>query len=94
MELSSSNDKKEITFSQSKAFLIFAKQKPRKNSYISGNETFLYSRKRKPKSFFYFRNFASSKIKRLTLKIFIIFQEMELSSSRKLNKTFQNFITP
>ena len=36
-ELSSSNIKKILIFSQKKAFLYFGKQKPRKISYISEN---------------------------------------------------------
>ena len=95
MELPSSNDKKEIIFSQSKVFLIFWEtEAPKKFLYFRKRNFFIFQETKTLKSFFYFRNFASSKIKRLIFKVFIIFQEMELCSSRKFNKTFQNFVTP
>ena len=70
MELSSSNIKKFLIFSQKKAFLIFREmelpyilgnENPEKIPYISGNGTFLYFGKRKPR------------------KNIFIFQETELS---------------
>ena len=57
MELSNSNIKKFLIFSQKKAFLIFREMElsyilgngnPEKIPYVSGNGTFLYFMKRKP----------------------------------------------
>ena len=79
MELANSNIKKFLIFSQKKAFLYFGRQKHRKKS--------LYFRKRK---FFIFQEngnpinvtFQAPKIKKIyNLEKFLIFQEMELSSS-------------
>ena len=67
MELSNSNIKKFIIFSQKKAFLIFRETKtPKQIPYISGNGAFLYFRKHKPKKSSYISgsNFLSSKDKK------------------------------
>ena len=49
MELSNSNIKKFLLYSQKKAFLILQeKETPEKFIYISENKTFFYFRKRKP----------------------------------------------
>ena len=90
MELSSSNIKKKIIFSQKKTFLIFSQKK--NFSYI-----FLYFRKQNPppkkififketetlKRFSYFRKMEllspSPKNKKICTKRILIFQEIELS---------------
>ena len=72
IELFGSDIKKVIIFSQKQAFLIFREMKlsyisgignPEKIPYISGNGTFLYFKKRKPRknSLYFRRNFRSLK---------------------------------
>ena len=59
-----------LYFLERKLFLYFAKRKPRKNPYISGNGN--------PKKLRIFQEviFLARKIKKLTLKKFLIFQEV------------------
>ena len=76
-ELSSSNIKKFLIFSQKKAFLYFGKQKLRKISYISENGN--------PKKFLIFKEvtFQARKMKKNpTVKRCLIFREMELFSPK------------
>ena len=81
MELSSSNIKKFLkNFLKRKLFLYFGKRTPsppskKKNPYISENEN--------PKKLFIFLEvtFRAQKLKKIpTLKLFLIFREMKLSS--------------
>ena len=79
--------------------LYFGKQKPRKNYLYFRKQNFLYFRKRKPpENFLYFRKhdyllfqevtFRAQKAKEDSpRKKFLIFQEMEVSTSKILNKT-------
>ena len=85
MKLSDYNIKKFLTFSQKKAFLIFEETETPKKfpifqktelSYISGNGN------SKKLLIFQERTF---RVKKSILKKFLIFQEMELSSTQKLN---------
>ena len=55
------------------------KWKPRKIRYISGNGTFLYFRKL---IIFQEKAFPAQKMKKPILKVFLIFREMELSSTK------------
>ena len=80
MEHSDSNIKKiSYIFSKKKAFLIFGKQKPRKN--------YLYFRKRNSLIFQEIKLSELKKSKELTLKKFLLFRGMELSGPKKVNKT-------
>ena len=88
MELSSSNIKKVLTFSQIKAFTIYQEMEAPKNSlylelcHSSGNENtqkLLISQE---------VTFRAQKIKKITLKIFFIFLGLKIYSPKKLNKTF------
>ena len=78
MELSSSN----LFFLKRKLVSCLGKQKARKISYISANGN--------PKKLLIFQEvtFRARKIKKPTLKKSLIFQKIELSNSKKLNKTF------
>ena len=79
--------------------LYFGKQKPRKNYLYFRKQNFLYFRKRKPpENFLYFRKhdyllfqevtFRAQKAKEDSpRKKFLIFQQMEVSTSKNLNKT-------
>ena len=73
MELSGSNVKKFLIFSQKNAFLIF---KESELSYISGNGN--------PKKLLIFQEVTvhARKMKRTTIKKFLIFQEKELSNPK------------
>ena len=81
MKLSSSNIKKFLTFSQKKAF-ISGNRNPPKNSLIFQETKFSYvSGSGNPKKLLIFQE-----VKKF--KKFLIFQEMELSSSKKLRRNW------
>ena len=94
MEPSSSNIKKFLIVFQKKAFLIFREMKlcyisgngnPPKNPYIFSEESLSYiSGKGKPEKVLTSQEvtFRTQKMKKTTLKKFLIFQEVELSSTK------------
>ena len=83
-----------LYFLKRKLSLYYRKRKPRKIRHISGKGSLLYFRKRKPEKTSYISGsiFPSSENKKTTLKMFLVFQEMEVSSPNKLSKTSSNFI--
>ena len=94
MELSSSNIKKFLIFSQKKAFLIFWKQKSRKSSLYFWKRNFLiFLETEALKNFLYFRKYVSElkkpKKKKKTLrKKFLCFEKCKFVVSKNLIKIF------
>ena len=95
MELSSSNIKKFLIFSQKKAFLIFRKQKSRKSSLYFWKRNFLIFLETETLNFLYFRKYVSElkkpkkkKKKKPLRKKFLCFEKCNFVVSKNLIKLF------